>query len=230
MPVHGRERERGSSVTDAANDQHRAEGHERTSTSVSSEDTVERILSAAESLFAEKGFTNAGVREIAAQAGVTHPVIYDHIGSKQALLMAVLERSQAGRRRVAGRGLPPREAVVALARDTLEDGTSYIRILGRAFLDGMPAADWPGGFPGVEHALALLTVPVPEENESESDKEARLLLAAALAMLVGWMLIEDQLLTVVGLSHTDTEAGRETLLKSFEAVLEPALRAAEACR
>ncbi len=189
--------------------------------------TVDRILSVAERRFAVRGFTNVTVREIAAEAGVTHPVIYDHFGSKQGLLTAVLERSQSRRRVITASGLATREAVMALARDTLENSQDYIRILGRAFLDGMPPADWPGGYPGVEHVLALLTAESDQGRTSGSGQETRMLLAAALATLVGWMLLEDQLLAVVGLPEADRDAAREELLGAFQRVLEPALAAAE---
>ena len=59
------------------------------------------ILQVAERLFAERGFRNVSVRDIADAAGVTHPLIYYYWGSKDGLLAAVTERSQARVRAVA---------------------------------------------------------------------------------------------------------------------------------
>lgn len=54
--------------------------------------TATRILDAAESLFAKRGFAGVSVREIAGQVGLNQASIYNHFPSKQALYEAVLER------------------------------------------------------------------------------------------------------------------------------------------
>lgn len=51
-----------------------------------------RILDAAEDLFATHGFAKTTVDEIAAAAGVSKGLVYDHHPSKEALLEAVWER------------------------------------------------------------------------------------------------------------------------------------------
>lgn len=52
----------------------------------------ERILDAAEALFAQRGLAGAGVREIAQAANLTPASLYNHFPSKEALYEAVLER------------------------------------------------------------------------------------------------------------------------------------------
>jgi AcrR family transcriptional regulator len=52
----------------------------------------DRILDAAEELFAQHGLAGAGVREIAQAAGLTPASLYNHFPSKEALYAAVLER------------------------------------------------------------------------------------------------------------------------------------------
>lgn len=54
--------------------------------------TREKILDAAEALFAERGFYGVTVREITTQAGVDNALAYYHVGSKRALFDAVLMR------------------------------------------------------------------------------------------------------------------------------------------
>lgn len=54
--------------------------------------TAERILQAAASLFAEKGFANVSVRDICKEAGTTAPVIYYHYGNKKGLFDAVARK------------------------------------------------------------------------------------------------------------------------------------------
>ena len=54
--------------------------------------TRERILDAAEALFASRGFEGAAMRDIAAGARLNPASLYNHFTSKQALFEAVLER------------------------------------------------------------------------------------------------------------------------------------------
>jgi len=49
------------------------------------------ILAAAETVFAERGFVGASMDEVARQAGVTKPVVYDHFETKAALFFATAE-------------------------------------------------------------------------------------------------------------------------------------------
>lgn len=57
-----------------------------------SESTRERILDVAERLFAERGLAGTAVRDIAREAGLTAPSLYNHFDGKQALYEAVLAR------------------------------------------------------------------------------------------------------------------------------------------
>jgi AcrR family transcriptional regulator len=52
----------------------------------------ELILAAAARVFAERGYGAAAIKEIAAQAGVTKSVVYDHFGSKQELYVDLLRQ------------------------------------------------------------------------------------------------------------------------------------------
>ena len=56
------------------------------------ERTAERILDAAEELFAERGYAGATLRDVATRVGVRPPSLYNHFASKDALYAAVLER------------------------------------------------------------------------------------------------------------------------------------------
>lgn len=55
----------------------------------------ERILAAGTEVFAERGYADAGMAEIAARAGVVASVIYDHFGSKRELAVTLLEQHGA---------------------------------------------------------------------------------------------------------------------------------------
>ena len=178
----------------------------------SGDDRRERILLVAERLFAERGFKDVAVRDIAAEAGVTHPLIYYYWGSKDDLLAAVLERTQSRVRQVTPRD-DAAELTSTLAREYLKDSRRYLRIITRAFLDGARPADWPGGFPGIEAALAAMDAAERLEPGDERDTIRRERLAIITAMMNGWLLIEEQLLEMVGLGPDDREHARETLVQ-----------------
>lgn len=54
--------------------------------------TAERILEAAENLFAEKGYRATSLGDVADRVGIRSPSLYNHFRSKEALYQAVLER------------------------------------------------------------------------------------------------------------------------------------------
>ncbi len=54
--------------------------------------TAERVLDAAENLFAEKGFEATSLGEVADQVGIRSPSLYNHFKNKEALYLAVLDR------------------------------------------------------------------------------------------------------------------------------------------
>ncbi|WP_257295246.1 TetR/AcrR family transcriptional regulator [Endozoicomonas sp. YOMI1] len=54
--------------------------------------TVDRILDAAEKLFAEHGFAETSLRSITSQAGVNLAAVNYHFGSKKSLIQAVFSR------------------------------------------------------------------------------------------------------------------------------------------
>lgn len=86
-----------------------------------------QLLDVAEEVFAENGYQDTTMELIAAEAGITKPVIYDHFGSKENLLVAVVARAREdllSSTRAAVDAIPPRSPV--------ED---YFRAGVRAFME-----------------------------------------------------------------------------------------------
>jgi AcrR family transcriptional regulator len=52
----------------------------------------EQLLNIGRRLFAERGFEGTSIEEIAAQAGVSKPVVYEHFGGKEGLYAVVVDR------------------------------------------------------------------------------------------------------------------------------------------
>jgi AcrR family transcriptional regulator len=71
------------------------------------EQTAQRILDAAEDLFAGRGYAGTTMRDVAAAVGLRTPSLYNHFPSKEALYAAVLER-----------GISPLLAVLSQAVET----------------------------------------------------------------------------------------------------------------
>jgi len=109
-----------------------------------------RILGAAEELFAAQGFAKTTVDEIAAAAGVSKGLVYDHYASKEALLGAVWERL-VGDWTEAVRGTKFGEGSIADALgEFLRVSLSYVRAnpLLRRIIALDPGSLIPGGLAG----------------------------------------------------------------------------------
>lgn len=115
----------------------------------SSASTKERILTAAEALFAQRGFEGASLRQLTAAAGVNLAAVNYHFGSKDNLVEEVFKRrlDQLNARRlaalkqVAGQPETTLEDVLAAfirpALDLSHDGGGglFMRVLARAFAE-----------------------------------------------------------------------------------------------
>jgi AcrR family transcriptional regulator len=124
----------------------------------------EQLLDVGRSLFAQKGYDATSIEEIAARAGVSKPVVYEHFGGKEGLYAVVVDREMsnllARLTDALGTG-HPRQLVErsALALLTyIEEQTDGFRILSR----DSPVAGAGGTFSSllndiasqVEHILA----------------------------------------------------------------------------
>ena len=104
-------------------------------------DTRERLLCEALRLFAESGYDNVRMADIAATLGHSAPAIYKHYSNKQALFCAVVERcSQGFDSQLQGE----RECLLGIACDSLPGSTEewIARLLSQArlMLEGGDAA------------------------------------------------------------------------------------------
>lgn len=111
--------------------------------------TKERILGAAEVLFAQRGFEGASLRQLTAAAGVNLAAVNYHFGSKEKLVEQVFRRRldtlnaqrMAALAKAMGSGHATLEDVVeAFIRPALElshdeSGSLFMRVLARAFAE-----------------------------------------------------------------------------------------------
>lgn len=93
---------------------------------------MEQALLAAHGLFAERGFAAVTMDEVAAEVGVTKPLLYNYFGNKEQLYIACMKRSG--------------DALVAMILETVGDASSPSEALNDglraffAFLDADRAA------------------------------------------------------------------------------------------
>lgn len=52
----------------------------------------EQLIAIGREVFAERGFDGASMEEIAARAGVSKPVVYEHFGGKEGLYAVIVDR------------------------------------------------------------------------------------------------------------------------------------------
>lgn len=93
-------------------------------TRLSREDRMEQTLSIASRLFAERGYAAVTMDEVAAEVGVTKPLLYNYFGNKEGLCAACVER--------AGDALL---AAIGTAVAETADPAGAMRAGGQAFFD-----------------------------------------------------------------------------------------------
>ncbi|MDA2811229.1 TetR/AcrR family transcriptional regulator [Nocardiopsis sp. RSe5-2] len=124
----------------------------------------EQLLDIGRELFAERGFDGTSVEEIAARAGVSKPVVYEHFGGKEGIYAVVVDREMRTLLGMVGSSLTAdhargkiENAALALLR-YVEENSQGFRILAR----DSHAASGTGSFASlisdiatqVEHILA----------------------------------------------------------------------------
>ncbi|WP_026123914.1 TetR/AcrR family transcriptional regulator [Nocardiopsis chromatogenes] len=124
----------------------------------------EQLLDIGRELFAERGFDGTSVEEIAARAGVSKPVVYEHFGGKEGIYAVVVDREMRTLLDMVGASLTSdhargkiENAALALLR-YVEECSQGFRILAR----DSHAASGTGSFASlisdiatqVEHILA----------------------------------------------------------------------------
>lgn len=157
------------------------------------------LIDAAILCFAETGPNDVSVRAIAERAGVNHGLVHHYFGSKAGLVHAVVEHMSKRITEAMGEGRSP-----GVLADENSEGLLFARAFSRVVVDGaMPTGiDWD--FPLVK-ALAESAQRV---GGLDADA-ARIAAVQALAMIMGWALLEPWLLQALG--KTPAEAAEVRL-------------------
>lgn len=176
--------------------------------------TKEKILTAAEAVFADLGYDGASMQRIADAAGVSRGMPGYAFGSKAELYEAVLERAFAQPRALAaslGHGHGDGADAEALASgvaayiDFLAQHPTYVRLLQRAALDG----DTRLGQGGAQRAALADALPlVAQVTGSDGIQDQRQVLVSMIALCFFPFAHRDTLLHPLGIDVDDPEFGR----------------------
>ena len=164
--------------------------------------TVERrqaVLEAALSVFGARGYNKGALAEVAEQAGMTHAGVLHHFGTKERLLIAVLQyRDGEEAAGVPGRAQTDGPAFLGHLLDTVVENTSrpgvvqtYSVLSAESVTEGHPAQSYfRGRFAGLRDKIANVFAEVcgRDANEPEVRDAAATLVAAMDGLQVQWLL------------------------------------------
>ncbi|MGI9126139.1 MAG: TetR/AcrR family transcriptional regulator, partial [Mycobacterium sp.] len=94
-----------------------------------------QLINIARTLFAERGYEGTSIEEVAARAGVSKPVVYEHFGGKEGLYAVVVDREMSAlldgvtASLTNNRYRPRVEAVVLALLTYVEERTDGFRLL-----------------------------------------------------------------------------------------------------
>ncbi len=147
-------------VTDLATAQRREARRQprRDRVRMSGQERREQLLDVGRRLFAEKGFEAVSVEEIAAKAGVSKPVVYEHFGGKEGLYAVVVDREMT-------------YLLVSIADALGVDSETPSRVNARTLLEraGMALFDYIDRYPD---GFRILVRDTPAVRDPEARSEA----------------------------------------------------------
>lgn len=158
----------------------------------------QRILDAAMSIFATRGYNNGSLIEIGEVAGVSHTGVIHHFGSKDQLLIAMLEyRDDSDVAELEGKHIPDGAALFDHLVRTVELNTErpgvvqlYAVLSADSVTEGHPAQDYfRARFVGLrEMVRGALKDVVPEAVDDRLDLAASTIIATMDGLQVQWLL------------------------------------------
>lgn len=172
---------------------------------------VPQILDAAERLFAERGPVSVSMRDIAAEAGISHSAIYRYFENRDELLLRVLQRGRVRQAEHEAEWRAAGKTTEEAFEWIFEHNRAYMMVYVRLALDGETASSigLDAGDSVARRTLAALEG-APGYDVS-TGVEPRMAVAAAMAMTMGYVAGEAWILDAVGVSASERDAARAAL-------------------
>jgi AcrR family transcriptional regulator len=170
------------------------------------EETITAMLDAAEALFSERGFTAVSVRDIAQQVGVSHALVHRYLGSKEDIYRAVLKRNEDVIYAAGADDPDLLSATSRMLREGLAHHRQYLRLVAHSALHGVPFERSIVRFAATERLAELAEAQAAVSGHSRDQLDPRFVIAAAVALYLGWIATEPWVLPAAGLPDMDEEA------------------------
>ena len=185
---------------------------------------MERVLDAGEELFATHPYRDVSVRQLADAAGVSHALVHRYFGCKLEVLRAVVRRAEGDLVAGARDAATVQDAVVAmLAPERMAQNRRYLMLMVRLVMAHMLLEVKPDGFP----ASRLLSDIARRQSDAVGgrvgDLDPAFAAAAVVAMVLGFVTLQEPLLQVAGLSGAEPAQTDERLRTAVRVFLDAAL-------
>lgn len=157
-----------------------------------SERSKEQLIAVATTLFAERGLRGVTVRDIAAEAGVSHSMIFRHFGGLDGLIAASFEHlsQKIGQSSKAFEPLPNMDEFKSLL-DKLSDNDELVKMLIHGLLEQDRRFEDP------DHLAFKRLVAGFDKKQGDGGipgaLDSQLLAIASTSLVVGWMMIEPRI-------------------------------------
>jgi AcrR family transcriptional regulator len=184
--------------------------------------TTVAILDAAQELFSSKGFTAVSVREIAAQAGISHALVHRYLGSKADVYRAVLKRNEDGIAQAASGNQDILESAGLMMREGLGQHRDYARLIAHSALHGLAYDRTSGRFAATERLVELAQRAAASASPAErADKnlDPRLVVACVVALFLGWAAAESWVRSAAGIAEMDEDEAMDGLERVILGIL-----------
>lgn len=193
------------------------------------EQTTADILDAAEKLFSERGFSAVTVRDIAAEAGVSHALVHRYLGSKEDVYLATLIRSEDVIRSAASDDDELLTATSLMLREGVTHQRRYVRLIAHSALHGLSYDRTAGRFSATERLVELAQASAAAEGAARDPDslDPRFVVASVVALFIGWISAEDWVLRASGLADLSDEEIVDSLERVIFGMLRDSLPDAE---
>lgn len=192
------------------------------------EQTTAAILDAAEGLFAERGFTAVTVRDIAAEAGVSHALVHRYLGSKEQVYRDMLARRENVIRDAASEDQDLLAASSLMLREAVFNQRNYVRLIAHSALHGLSYERTIGRFAATARLVELAEQAAADEGASRHPDapDPRFVIASVVAMLIGWSAAREWVLRATdlgGMSDDEFVHAFERVVLDIERLYFPTL-------
>lgn len=174
----------------------------------------DRILKVATELFSQYGVNSIGIRRIAEAAGINHALIIRHFGSKDRLVIEILQREISALTTTYPNpeqsSIKTMEGLRKIIMNTISNEQDTMKLIVRSELDGLS----PESFidENSERAANLIAKWIASQQKDQGLPDAKYVSLIITAALFSFVSIAPWLMTSVGLPQDDFEKRKDEII------------------